>query len=130
MRDFELSPAALPAAPKWGRACSWTPRDDAMLLLGVYRYGIDKWDRCACWAAVMLVQSTAGDGHHINQSQSEVRLSMSSPHSVVLTHVEPDVSVSRAATGGALPLWKMPVEPGNMAGNHPVYAAACVHPRF
>ena len=55
-RDFELSPAALPAAPKWGRACDWTPRDDAMLLLGVYRYGIDHWDRCACWAAVALVK--------------------------------------------------------------------------
>jgi hypothetical protein len=54
VRDFELSPAALPAAPKWGRACSWTPRDDAMLLLGVYRYGIDHWDRCVRWAAMML----------------------------------------------------------------------------
>lgn len=44
-RDFELAPNALPAVPKWGRACNWTPRDDAMLLLGVYRYGIDHWDK-------------------------------------------------------------------------------------
>lgn len=44
--DFELPAAALPAVPKWGRACDWSARDDSMLLLGVYRYGIDHWDKC------------------------------------------------------------------------------------
>ena len=49
-RDFQLAAAALPAVPKWGRACDWSPRDDAMLLLGVNRYGIDHWDKCVSQA--------------------------------------------------------------------------------
>lgn len=41
--EFEMPEGSIPALPKWARACGWTPRDDAMLLLGVYRYGLDQW---------------------------------------------------------------------------------------
>ena len=47
MEEFILPGTALPAVPKWGRACAWSDRDDAMLLLGVYRHGLDHWDKCA-----------------------------------------------------------------------------------
>lgn len=36
--------------PKWGKACGWTPRDDAALLLGVYYYGIGHWDQVGACA--------------------------------------------------------------------------------
>ena len=32
---FRLEAVAV-TLPKWGRACGWTPHDDAMLLLGIY----------------------------------------------------------------------------------------------
>ena len=34
-QQFRLQ-AVQVAMPKWGKACGWTARDDAMLLLGVY----------------------------------------------------------------------------------------------
>lgn len=34
-RVFRLEAVAV-TLPKWGRACGWTPHDDAMLLLGIY----------------------------------------------------------------------------------------------
>lgn len=45
----ELAVAAgmQPTVPKWARACDWSLRDDAMLLLGVYRHGMDDWAECA-----------------------------------------------------------------------------------
>jgi len=34
-QQFRLQAVQVPM-PKWGKACGWTARDDAMLLLGVY----------------------------------------------------------------------------------------------
>eukprot|EP00884_Botryococcus_braunii_P018071 jgi/Botrbrau1/4948/Bobra.0122s0026.1 len=33
--------------PKWARACNWSNKDDAMLLLGVYWYGMGRWELMA-----------------------------------------------------------------------------------
>ena len=46
-RTFLLEAVAV-ALPKWGRACDWTPTDDAMLLLGIY------WC-CACLSFLPLL---------------------------------------------------------------------------
>ena len=35
-QQFRLQAVQVPM-PKWGKAAGWTARDDAMLLLGVYR---------------------------------------------------------------------------------------------
>ncbi|KAK9828376.1 hypothetical protein WJX81_001254 [Elliptochloris bilobata] len=45
-QQFRLQ-AVQVAMPKWGRACGWTARDDAMLLLGVYWHGLGRWDLLA-----------------------------------------------------------------------------------
>jgi hypothetical protein len=34
-QQFRLQAVQVPM-PKWGKACGWTARDDAMLLLGVF----------------------------------------------------------------------------------------------
>ena len=44
---FRLDASQLPAAPKWARSVAWTTRDDAMLLLGVYFYGLGNWGKMA-----------------------------------------------------------------------------------
>jgi hypothetical protein len=41
---FRLDAASAPPQAKWGRAIGWTPRDDAMLLLGVYWHGMGHWE--------------------------------------------------------------------------------------
>lgn len=52
--DIQLS------IPKWGKACGWTARDDAMLMLGVHWHGLAHWeniaadDRSACQPASHL----------------------------------------------------------------------------
>lgn len=43
-RTFRLEASSIPPQAKWGKAIGWTPRDDAMLLLGVYWHGIGHWD--------------------------------------------------------------------------------------
>lgn len=45
--QLQLPPTALPPLPKWSRAVSWSPHDDAMLLLGAYLYGLGSWEQCA-----------------------------------------------------------------------------------
>lgn len=39
--DIQLS------IPKWGKACGWTARDDAMLMLGVHWHGLAHWENIA-----------------------------------------------------------------------------------
>ena len=39
--DIQLS------IPKWGKACGWSPRDDAMLMLGVHWHGLAHWENIA-----------------------------------------------------------------------------------
>jgi len=43
-RAFRLDAAGTPPQAKWGRAVGWTPKDDAMLLLGVYWHGMGHWE--------------------------------------------------------------------------------------
>jgi hypothetical protein len=43
-RSFRLDAASTPPQAKWGRAVGWEPRDDAMLLLGVYWHGVGHWE--------------------------------------------------------------------------------------
>lgn len=50
----------LPSAPKWGRAIGWTPRDDAMLLLGIYWHGMAHWEHVAADARLGLSAKLAG----------------------------------------------------------------------
>jgi hypothetical protein len=46
-RSFRLEAASTPPQAKWGRAVGWGPRDDAMLLLGVYWHGVGHWEAIA-----------------------------------------------------------------------------------
>jgi len=56
--DIQLS------IPKWGKACGWTARDDAMLMLGVHWHGLAHWENIAAddrsaptpcaWSDVMI----------------------------------------------------------------------------
>ena len=39
--DIQLS------IPKWGKACGWSARDDAMLMLGVHWHGLAHWENIA-----------------------------------------------------------------------------------
>ena len=43
-QHFALTGAEVPAQTQWMKGCDWMPRDDAMLLLGVYRHGINNWE--------------------------------------------------------------------------------------
>ncbi|KAK9824197.1 hypothetical protein WJX72_008454 [[Myrmecia] bisecta] len=45
-KHFRLEAVNL-SIPKWGRECGWSVRDDAMLLLGVYWYGMGHWQAMA-----------------------------------------------------------------------------------
>ena len=45
--QFSLDATIQLAPPKWSRETSWTPRDDAMLLLGVFKYGLGNWSHMA-----------------------------------------------------------------------------------
>ena len=42
---YRLDTAAQMSAPKWGAALGWTPREDAMLLMGVHIHGLNNWDK-------------------------------------------------------------------------------------
>ena len=54
---FRLETVSVPV-PKWGKACGWTPQDDAMLLLGIY------W--CARLpSALRLSLFSLGPTHHL-----------------------------------------------------------------
>jgi hypothetical protein len=71
--SFRLSSAAVPPAPKWGKALAWTPRDDAALLLGAYFHGLGHWDTVvnderlglkAKLGSVLGTASAAGEEEH------------------------------------------------------------------
>jgi len=44
---YRLDTAAQMPIPKWAAPMGWTPRDDAMLLLGVHIHGLNNWDKIA-----------------------------------------------------------------------------------
>lgn len=44
-QSFRLTGAEIAPQTKWMKPCVWTARDDAMLLLGVFRHGVGAWDR-------------------------------------------------------------------------------------
>eukprot|EP00803_Ostreobium_quekettii_P001086 evm.model.scf_853EXC.5 EVM.evm.TU.scf_853EXC.5 scf_853EXC:28406-44371(+) len=45
--NFRLDTSELPVLPRWAESVSWTSRDDSMLLLGVYFYGLGGWEKMA-----------------------------------------------------------------------------------
>jgi hypothetical protein len=42
---YRLDTAAQMSAPKWGASIGWSPREDAMLLMGVCIHGLSNWDK-------------------------------------------------------------------------------------
>lgn len=55
--EFAITPAMQATVPKWAKACDWTLHDDAMLLLGVYRHGMDNWVACVAIPFLSLLPS-------------------------------------------------------------------------
>jgi len=45
--QYRLETASQLTAPKWGSAIGWTPRDDAMLLMGVHLHGLGSFEKIA-----------------------------------------------------------------------------------
>ena len=42
---FRIGGGMLPRAPVWSRKCRWSPKDDAMVLVGIHRHGFGSWDK-------------------------------------------------------------------------------------
>ena len=42
---FRIGGGMLPRAPVWSRKCGWSPKDDAMVLVGIHRHGFGSWDK-------------------------------------------------------------------------------------
>ena len=45
MENFRLGGGMLPRPPVWARKCDWTPKDDAMVLVGMFKHGWGSWDK-------------------------------------------------------------------------------------
>ena len=58
---FRIGGAKLPRAPVWARKCGWSPRDDAMVLVGVYKHGWGSWEK-------VLGDETLGIGNKVRAS--------------------------------------------------------------
>ncbi|GAB4815465.1 hypothetical protein N2152v2_002511, partial [Parachlorella kessleri] len=58
-QTFRLAAGEIPSTTQWMKACAWSPRDDAMLLLGVFRHGVGSWDRVALDEELKLSEKLA-----------------------------------------------------------------------
>jgi hypothetical protein len=57
---FRLEAGAVPPPAKWGKALDWTPRDDAVLLLGVFYHGLGHWEELVADARLGLQAKLGG----------------------------------------------------------------------
>jgi hypothetical protein len=57
---FRLEAGAVPPPAKWGKALGWTPRDDAVLLLGVFYHGLGHWEELVADARLGLQAKLGG----------------------------------------------------------------------
>ena len=45
IEKFRLGGGMLPRPPIWARKCAWSPKDDAMVLVGIFKHGFGSWDK-------------------------------------------------------------------------------------
>ncbi|QDZ20038.1 SNF2 family DNA-dependent ATPase [Chloropicon primus] len=58
---FRLGGGMLPRSPVWARKVAWSPKDDAMVVVGVFKHGFGSWDK-------MMVDESLGIAEKIDNS--------------------------------------------------------------
>ncbi|GAX85223.1 hypothetical protein CEUSTIGMA_g12643.t1 [Chlamydomonas eustigma] len=58
--SFKLPSDCILPCPKWGKIIGWNAKEDAMLLMGVYLYGLGRWDKMANDPRLQLADKLTG----------------------------------------------------------------------